>query len=551
MLRRGAGVDRICPAILGAKSRVTAPADPTSVDAARDGCATPRREHDVSTAIPSQATTTEAPPAARTANLTKVYGEGDTRVTGPRRGQRRHPAGPLHRHHGSRRAPASRRSCTAWPASTGSPRARSCIGDIGPVGAQGQARSRSCAATASASSSRRSTSCPTLTALENITLPLRLAGRKPDQEWLDQVVDTVGLADRLEHRPSELSGGQQQRVAVGPGARQPAEDHLRRRADRQPRQPGRRRDPRLPAARASTSSVRPSSWSPTTRRRPRTPTASSSSPTAGSSTRSTTRRPSGCSSGWPASTPSAAGADRRAQDQHPLPARPQDAHGDVGVRRRARHGLHQRCPRLRRLADQDPRRGLHRQRRRPGGQSEARRRRRLRPAGERAPEGRHRSPPCAPCPASPMRRGRSNSSASTCSTPRTRWPEAPTPGRAKGLRGSESAALQPSAPARRRPGPARWSSTNAPRRRRASGSATRPPSFSRTAPAGSSPSRACSSRPVPTSVSRPRSRSARRPLSSSCSSPAPGRRPRSPCNRARPRTPSRRPPSRHSARVSR
>jgi putative ABC transport system ATP-binding protein len=55
---------------------------------------------------------------------------------------------------------------------------------------------------------------PTLTALENITLPLTLAGRKPEQEWLDQVVGTVGLGDRLTHRPSELSGGQQQRVAV-------------------------------------------------------------------------------------------------------------------------------------------------------------------------------------------------------------------------------------------------------------------------------------------------------------------------------------------------
>jgi putative ABC transport system ATP-binding protein len=55
---------------------------------------------------------------------------------------------------------------------------------------------------------------PTLTALENITLPLALAGRKPDKDWLDRIVSTVGLRDRLEHRPSELSGGQQQRVAV-------------------------------------------------------------------------------------------------------------------------------------------------------------------------------------------------------------------------------------------------------------------------------------------------------------------------------------------------
>jgi putative ABC transport system ATP-binding protein len=55
---------------------------------------------------------------------------------------------------------------------------------------------------------------PTLTALENITLPTSLAGRKPDQAWLDEVIETVRLGDRLDHRPSQLSGGQQQRVAV-------------------------------------------------------------------------------------------------------------------------------------------------------------------------------------------------------------------------------------------------------------------------------------------------------------------------------------------------
>ncbi len=55
---------------------------------------------------------------------------------------------------------------------------------------------------------------PTLTAIENITLPMDLAGRTPDAAWLDVVIDTVGLGDRLRHRPSELSGGQQQRVAV-------------------------------------------------------------------------------------------------------------------------------------------------------------------------------------------------------------------------------------------------------------------------------------------------------------------------------------------------
>ena len=55
---------------------------------------------------------------------------------------------------------------------------------------------------------------PTLNAIENITLPMTLAGRKPDDAWLTNVVDTVGLTNRLKHRPSELSGGQQQRVAV-------------------------------------------------------------------------------------------------------------------------------------------------------------------------------------------------------------------------------------------------------------------------------------------------------------------------------------------------
>ncbi|MFI2642950.1 ABC transporter ATP-binding protein [Streptomyces sp. NPDC018610] len=55
---------------------------------------------------------------------------------------------------------------------------------------------------------------PTLTALENITLPMDIAGRKADKQWLDSVIEMVGLSGRLGHRPSQLSGGQQQRVAV-------------------------------------------------------------------------------------------------------------------------------------------------------------------------------------------------------------------------------------------------------------------------------------------------------------------------------------------------
>ncbi|MEU5112001.1 ABC transporter ATP-binding protein [Streptomyces longwoodensis] len=54
---------------------------------------------------------------------------------------------------------------------------------------------------------------PTLSAAENITLPMDIAGRRPDPAWLDQVIDALGLRDRLRHRPAQLSGGQQQRVA--------------------------------------------------------------------------------------------------------------------------------------------------------------------------------------------------------------------------------------------------------------------------------------------------------------------------------------------------
>jgi putative ABC transport system ATP-binding protein len=54
---------------------------------------------------------------------------------------------------------------------------------------------------------------PTLTAAENITLPLAIGGRRPDRAWLDRIVETLGLGDRLGHRPAQLSGGEQQRVA--------------------------------------------------------------------------------------------------------------------------------------------------------------------------------------------------------------------------------------------------------------------------------------------------------------------------------------------------
>ena len=96
-----------------------------------------------------------------------------------------------------RPARASPRCCTASPASTASRRARSSSATSRSA-ARTRSTSRWCGATASASCSSRTTWCPTLTGLENITLPLALAGKKADPEWLDQVIDTVNLADRIE-----------------------------------------------------------------------------------------------------------------------------------------------------------------------------------------------------------------------------------------------------------------------------------------------------------------------------------------------------------------
>ena len=104
---------------------------------------------------------------------------------------------------------------------------------------------------------------PTLDAKENITLPLALAGRRPDRAWLRTVVETVGLGDRLSHRPSELSGGQQQRVAVARALASglTSSSPTSRLATSTPA-PAARSSPSC--APPSTSSARRSSWSPTT-----------------------------------------------------------------------------------------------------------------------------------------------------------------------------------------------------------------------------------------------------------------------------------------------
>ena len=153
--------------------------------------------------------------AARAIDASKIYGSGEAEVralNGDQRASSRPVA--AHARSWARRVRGSRRCCTAWPVSTGSRRVRS-----------SSATSRSARPNEKELTLIRRDKLgfifqaynliPTLNALENMTLPMSLAGNKPDPAWLDTIVETVRLKDRLTHRPAELSGGQQQRVAVG------------------------------------------------------------------------------------------------------------------------------------------------------------------------------------------------------------------------------------------------------------------------------------------------------------------------------------------------
>ena len=165
----------------------------------------------MSTAASTISTDTATVPAARTVGLSKVYGQGETRVVALDdlsielgTGEFTAIMGPS----GSGKSTLMHCAAALDSASAG----QVFLGDVELTGLKDKALTQL----------RRDrigfifqsyNLVPTLSAQENILLPLAIAGRKPDQEWYDVVIDTVGLRDRLDHCPNELSGGQQQRVA--------------------------------------------------------------------------------------------------------------------------------------------------------------------------------------------------------------------------------------------------------------------------------------------------------------------------------------------------
>ncbi|MEU8567100.1 ABC transporter ATP-binding protein [Streptomyces pathocidini] len=163
-------------------------------------------------ATPARTPGHAAPVAARATELTKVYGQGETRVTaldrvsvGFRQGEFTAIMGP------SGSGKSTLMHCMAGLDDFTSGSAR--IGDT-ELGTLKDRQLTLLRRDKIGFVFQAFNLLPTLNALENITLPMDIAGRRPDQAWLERVVSTVGLADRLGHRPSQLSGGQQQRVAV-------------------------------------------------------------------------------------------------------------------------------------------------------------------------------------------------------------------------------------------------------------------------------------------------------------------------------------------------
>ena len=164
------------------------------------------------TTPPPPSSATNASAAARTEHLVKVYGEGETLVTALdhvdvsfERGRFTAIMGP------SGSGKSTLMHCVAGLDSITS--GRIWIGDV-ELGSLNDKQLTRLRRDQVGFVFQAFNLVPTLTAGENITLPMDLAGRAPDREWIDTIIGTVGLGDRLSHRPSELSGGQQQRVAV-------------------------------------------------------------------------------------------------------------------------------------------------------------------------------------------------------------------------------------------------------------------------------------------------------------------------------------------------
>ncbi|WP_329908158.1 ABC transporter ATP-binding protein [Streptomyces sp. SP18BB07] len=166
----------------------------------------------VTTASPTGPRTTVPTVAARATELSKVYGEGDTQVVALDRvsvgfGQSQFTAimGP------SGSGKSTLMHCVAGLDSFSSGSVR--VGDV-ELGSLTDRQLTRLRRDKVGFIFQAFNLLPTLTALENITLPMDIAGRAPDKQWLESVIQMVGLSGRLSHRPAQLSGGQQQRVAV-------------------------------------------------------------------------------------------------------------------------------------------------------------------------------------------------------------------------------------------------------------------------------------------------------------------------------------------------